>query len=141
MDADRGYIGRLLLAWKPHPRFRLAYEMKYKDGQPFHFFRDYALSNGLRQAVIWNDSTAGDNIWTGEFGNREDGHWSAELRVAWRIPLGPRQDLELSAGVYNLLDVGAEIGEVAFGDFNAAHRTSLELQVPRGLWVRVAGSW
>lgn len=141
MDSDRGYIGRLLLAWRPTSRFRMAYEMKYKDGQPFHFYQAMAVSNGLRQAVIWNYSTAGDNIWTGEFGNREDGHWNAELRAAVSIDLGQGRDLEWSAGVYNLLDVGAEIGEIAFGDFSLNHRTALELQVPRGLWMKIGMTW
>ncbi|MBN8215711.1 MAG: hypothetical protein J0L75_03675 [Spirochaetes bacterium] len=133
---DRGYIGRLLVGGKLTPNLRLAFQLKYKDGEPFHYFSAAAITNAaVRQAAIWNNLVAGDNPWTGEFGSRECAFWNTELRLSWKIPLS-RGALDLTFCVYNLLDFGAELAEKTFFPENRAARISLETQVPRGLWMR-----
>ena len=129
LDADRSYIGRLLISYNVTDKLSLAFQYKYKDGQSLNSFGT-AISNN--QIAIWNSNVKGDNPFTGQLSRREDCFYNTEIRALYKFYFADKL-FDVNLTVYNLLDLGFQLSEFTFPPkTDNGKRWVLETQIPRG---------
>lgn len=136
LDADRSYIGRLLLSYKVNQRLSFVFQYKYKDGQSFNSFGT-GISSMLEgnQLAIWNTNVKGDNPFTGETSRREDCFYNTELRTKYTFFIKEKA-LDVNLTLYNLFDLGWQLAEFVFPPkTDNGKRWVLETQIPRGFMI------
>ncbi len=139
-DTDRSYIGRLLISYIISKRLTMAFQFKYKDGEPMSIFNtntDITSSGGdyTKQVAIWNSNFKGDNLFTGVSGNRTDCFYNFELRTKYTFFIN-KKPLDLNFTVYNILDLGFQSSELTFPPFiHNGNRYADDIQIPRGFML------
>lgn len=129
LDADRSYIGRLLISYNVTDKLSFAFQYKYKDGQSLNSFGT-AISNN--QIAIWNSNVKGDNPFTGQLSRREDCFYNTEIRARYKFYFADKL-FDVNLTVYNLLDLGFQLSEFTFPPkIDNGKRWVLETQIPRG---------
>jgi hypothetical protein len=140
MDADRSYIGRLLVSYNINKHLTMAFQYKYKDGQSFNSFgvKNNTDNVGNTQIAIWNDNVKGDNPFTGQTSRREDCFYSTELRTKYTFFIKDKA-LDINLTLYNLLDIGFQLAEATFQPLtNEGKRKAIDIQIPRGFMISAA---
>ena len=139
-DTDRSYIGRLLVSYNISKRLTVAFQFKYKDGEPISIFNtntDVTTSGNdyTRQVAIWNSNLKGDDLFTGVTGNRSDCFYDFELRTKYTIYVN-NKPLDLNLTIYNIFDLGFEASELTFPPFiYNGNRYVDDIQIPRGFML------
>lgn len=136
LDADRSYIGRLLISYNINRRLSFAFQYKYKDGQSFNSF-GVKVNNELpgNQVAIWNSNVKGDNPFTGQLSRREDCFYNTELRCKYTFFIKDKS-LDINFSLYNLFDLGFQLAEYTFPpQTDNGKRWVLETQIPRGFML------
>lgn len=137
LDADRSYIGRLLISYNINDKLTTIFQFKYKDGQSFNSFgtKIFTDINGNNQIAIWNSNVKGDNPFTDQLSRREDCFYNSEIRIKYLLPLKNKK-IEFNATVYNLLDLGFQLAEATFPPItDNGNRKVIDIQIPRGFLV------
>ncbi|MCX6229988.1 MAG: hypothetical protein NTZ33_00460 [Bacteroidetes bacterium] len=140
MDVDRSYFGRLLISYAINRHLTMAFQYKYKDGQPFNAFGTKSSSDasGNNQIAIWNNNVKGDNSFTGETSRREDCFYNTELRCKYTFFLKDKL-LDINLSFYNLLDLGFQLAEATFPPLtDEGKRKAIDIQIPRGFILSAA---
>lgn len=131
LDSDRAYIVRIYYHQILSKRWKLGFQVKYKDGQPVNR-NEFALKTNTNgnQFAFWNADIKGINPFTGQFGVREGGFWNYELRFQYNFTL---KGLPLTAdlNIYNIMDVATPLNNYNFPEPD--DQWALELQIPRGM--------
>jgi hypothetical protein len=137
MDSDRAYIGRMLLSYRSNKNLVLAFQLKYKDGQPFSCFEPYTYQDesGNTQVQIQSYFPKADNPMTGERGYRKDAFFNTELRIAYNLKIMKR-NFVANLTLYNIYDFGTELAEYTFFP-PEKERYSMELNIPRGIQLSI----
>ncbi len=137
LDADRSYIGRLLVSYNINRHLTMAFQYKYKDGQSFNSFgvKNSTDNTGNSQIAIWNDNVKGDNPFTGQTSRREDCFYNTEIRTKYTFFI-KNKALDINLTVYNLLDLGFQLAEATFEPItDEGHRKAIDIQIPRGFML------
>ncbi|MCX8058838.1 MAG: hypothetical protein N3A58_05445 [Spirochaetes bacterium] len=116
-DNDRAYIFNFIMGFRILDEIWCYINIRYKDGQPFSFYRIFQSSSG--QIAYLFDTIQAENIYGIKGGPREDS--------LWRIDLIININNFLKIAFYNILDIGNEFGE---NQFNVNNRSALELNFP-----------
>ena len=140
LDADRSYIGRLLISYTINKRLTIAFQYKYRDGEPMSIFNTSTFktvsgNDYTNQVAIWNSNFKGDDLFTGISGNRSDCFYNTELRFKYTIFIH-KKPIDLNLTIYNLLDLGFEASELTFPPFILnGNRYVDDIQIPRGFML------
>jgi len=137
LDADRSYIGRLLISYQINSRLTTVFQFKYKDGQSFNSFGTMINTdlNGNNQVAIWNSNVKGDNPFTGQLSRREDCFYNSEIRIKYSLPIKDKK-IDFNVSVYNLLDLGFQLVEATFPPItDNGDRKVIDIQIPRGFII------
>jgi len=127
VDGDRAFMGKVFFGYHLSPRLFLSSSIKYRDGDPFAFFKAFKLQG---QWVIAYQTIKGEDEQGKKGGPREDCIWDFNFKLGYDLKLfGRKARLELS--LFNLLDFGGELSENVFSD--ESQRLANELQLPRSL--------
>jgi hypothetical protein len=139
LDVDRSYFGRLLISYNINKHLTMAFQYKYKDGQPFNAFGTKILTNaGNSQIALWNNNIKGDNSFTGETSRREDCFYNTELRTKYTFFFKDKA-LDINLSLYNLLDIGFQLAEASFPPLtDEGKRKAIDIQIPRGFLLSAA---
>jgi len=140
LDADRSYIGRLLISYNINRHLTMAFQYKYKDGQSFNSFgvKNNTDNSGNTQIAIWNDNVKGDNPFTGQTSRREDCFYNTELRCKYTFFIKDKA-LDINFSVYNLIDIGFQLAESTFSPAtDEGKRKAIDIQIPRGFLLSAA---
>lgn len=133
---DRGYISKWMTRFAISRSLTASFHVRYRDGEPLtHYLAALTEVNGEDQLALHHTHVRGDNIYTEEFGERQDANWNFEINLMYR----PDGDNPYEAGlhIYNLLDAGTTASENAF----YGRRDGLTSVNPRGIRVFVQRSW
>ena len=135
MDADKAYIGRLLLSYNISKKFSCVFQLKYKDGQPFSFFETQLKTDSSgNQIGIRSEKVKGENPYSdGTMGARKDAHFNTELRLVYNTKLSGH-NFQAIINFYNIYDFGTELAEYTFSP-SKTNRYVLELNMPRGIII------
>ncbi len=130
LDSDRAYIVRIYYHQNLSKKWKMAFQVKYKDGQPVNrnSFTVKSSAEG-NQFAFWNQDIKGINPFTGQFGVREGGFWNYELRFQHRFKLWGKQ-ATADLNIYNIMDVATPLNNYNFPEPDYQH--ALDLQIPRG---------
>ena len=127
VDGDRAFVGKVFFGYHLSPRLFLSSSIKYRDGDPFAFFKAFKLQG---QWVITYQTIKGEDEHAKKGGPREDCIWDYNFKLGYDLKFfGKKARLELS--FFNLLDFGGELSENVFSD--ESERLANELQLPRSL--------
>lgn len=140
LDADRSYIGRLLISYNINKHLTMAFQYKYKDGQSFNSFgvKNNTDFSENTQIAIWNNNVKGDNPFTGETSRREDCFYNTELRTKYTFFFKDKA-LDINLSIYNLFDIGFQLAEATFQPLtNEGKRKAIDIQIPRGFLLSAA---
>ncbi|MFZ4400051.1 MAG: hypothetical protein ACOYO1_08465 [Bacteroidales bacterium] len=140
LDADRSYIGRLLVSYAVNRHLTMAFQYKYKDGQAFNSFGVKNISDnaGNTQIAFWNNNVKGDDPYSGETSRREDCFYNTELKCKYSI-FFDKKVLDINLSVYNLFDLGFQLAEDTFPPAtNEGSRKAIDIQIPRGFILSAA---
>ncbi len=138
-SADRSYLGRLLFSYAYLKNFISTVTLSYRDGRPFGSFQHvFPDENGKHPAVL-RKNVSGDNLllYKGEFGKRDDANWNVDLRFLSFFDFKNGSRIEITLGIYNLLDLALSTLESAMTGKIASVRAALDLQVARGIELEV----
>lgn len=130
LDSDRAYIVRIYYQQNLSKKWKLGFQVKYKDGQPVNrnLFDLSSNANG-NQFALWNIDAKGINPFTGQFGIREGGFWNYELKFQREFELfGHSASADLN--IYNFNDVAVPLNNYNFPEPDQQY--ALEYQIPRG---------
>ncbi len=143
LDADRSYVGRLLISYAVNKRLTFGFQFKYKDGQPMSIFNTATVkttsgSDYTNQVAIWNSNYKADNLFSGISGNRSDCFYNFELRTKYTIFIN-NKPLDLNLTIYNIFDLGFQSSELVMPPFILnGNRYADDIQIPRGFMLSAA---
>ncbi len=133
LDQDRAYIARIFTSFKLTPKLSMAMNLKFKDGQPFSSYQVEIKSNGAgNQVAMLPDSSRGINTSDGNFGKREDGVYTVDMRLKYETLIAKRR-CEIGMYCYNIYDFANELTEYIFDQDIGDNRNAMSLTIPRGL--------
>ncbi len=133
LNQDRAYIARIFTSFKVTPKLTMAMNAKFKDGQPFSSYQVEIKSDGAgNQVAMLPDSSRGINTSDGNFGKREDGVYTIDVRLKYETLIAKRR-CEIGAYCYNIYDFGNELTEYIFDQDIGNNRNAMSLTIPRGL--------
>jgi|GEM_PF-5364180 hypothetical protein len=113
---DRAYNFNFKIGYSIFNDFKIFLMINYLDGQPFAFYKIFKSSSG--QIALIYDTIQAENYLGIKGGPREDSIWKIHLKIEIK-------DIFIIT-VYNLIDIGNELGENQF----SFSRSSLELNFP-----------
>ncbi|MFY0652507.1 MAG: hypothetical protein JXQ96_10760 [Cyclobacteriaceae bacterium] len=135
LDPDRAYIVRIYYHQEIGKRWKFAFQVKYKDGQPVNRnVFDLNTNASGNQFAFWNDDIKGINPFTGQFGVREGGFWNYELKFQYDTRLFDHRAV-IDLNIYNIMDVATPLNNYNFPEPDAQY--ALEFQIPRGALLSV----
>ena len=133
LDADRSFVARLFVSYNK-PKWSIAFQGKYKDGQSFSATRS-TINQG--EFVMWPARVKGDNPFNGDFGSREVYYFQSDLRFRYRANIANKQ-FTFNIQCYNIADFGLEIIQYNFEPITKTGRRALDFQIPRGVLASIA---
>lgn len=131
LNQDRAYIARIFASYQITPKFSMAINAKFKDGQPFSSFQGVMSDSGNQMAIL-PETSRGTNTADGNFGTREDGVYNIDVRAQYKTKISGR-DCEFGIYGYNLYDFANELSEYTFHQDLKENRNSMSLTIPRGV--------
>ena len=125
LDGDRAFVGHIYTGFYLFKKFSLGVSLKYRDGQPFAFFK--AVDNSDQWALHYQTIKAEDK--KGQKGGpREDYLSEINVRLNYHFRLSD-VDAVLSLEAFNVIDVGYELSEHVF--YSTKDRDAVELNIPK----------
>ncbi len=131
---DRGYVARLLYAYKFNEHWKSSFLFKFVDGQPFSKYKTKLSTDdkGNTQIATWRGMPNSTSPLYEEWGDREDMGFNTELRISYTAHL-EHASIEFNVSGYNLIDFGYELISTGYDLPTEYRRRSIAINAPRGL--------